>query len=169
MHVIFAAALHDRVPNFHRFAPIHPDLVPQVAGVTGAGDVDGNAGDRASGHAEILETRNLSLSDFREQPAGGRPLESEGRDLFRNVFNLDVHARGVLAKPAQTRVGGGPAVDILLEAGNSAVVDHLSALVAPACVNHLPSNKASRFSAPSLAILNRVDSVALPTWGIKTT
>ena len=69
--------------------------------------------------------------------AGGRPLQRERRDFLGNVFDLDIHAQGVLAEPAQAGVGGGPAVGVFVEARDGAVVDHLALLVAPAAVDHL--------------------------------
>ncbi len=41
-------------------------------------------------------------------------------------------------KPAQVRLGGGPAIAVFVEPRDSAVVHHFALLVAPAAVNDLP-------------------------------
>ena len=64
-------------------------------------------------------------------------MERERRDLLGNVLDLHLHAERVLPEPAQAGVGGGPAVGVLVEAGDRAVVDHLAALVTPAAVDNL--------------------------------
>src|SRR5262249_27730781 len=43
----------------------------------------------------------------------------------------------VLAKPAQAGIGRGPAIFVLFQASDCAVVNHLSLFIAPAAVDHL--------------------------------
>src|SRR5262249_29145424 len=48
-----------------------------------------------------------------------------------------VHSRGILSKPSEARIGGGPAISVLLEPRNSAIVDHFTALITPRRIDHL--------------------------------
>ncbi len=50
---------------------------------------------------------------------------------------MNIHAGGVLCKPPQTRIGSGPAISILLETGNRAVVNHFPTLITPRRIDHL--------------------------------
>ena len=65
----------------------HPDLVAEIAGVAGAGDVDADAGDRAARDAEVLQPVDVGLRDRAQQPRGRRPLQRERRDLLRDVLD----------------------------------------------------------------------------------
>src|SRR5262249_40942285 len=132
------ALFHDRVPYLHGVFPGNPDFVAKVAGVTGAGDVDKDVADFASGHAEIFEVGDVGLGNGFERLAGGRSLQGEGGEFLGDVFDPHVHVQTVLAKPAQAGIGGRPAVLVFFQASDGAVVDHLALLVAPATVNHLP-------------------------------
>src|SRR5262249_47397476 len=87
--------IHERVPDLHGFIPGNPDLVAEVAGVAGAGDVDRHAGDLAAGYAEIFQVGDVSLRDRLKQPARRGSLERQGRSFFRDVFNADVHVEAV--------------------------------------------------------------------------
>src|SRR5581483_129318 len=62
MDVEFSAGLHQRVPNFYSVVPGNPNFITQVAGITGAGDVNRNARDAAAGDAKIFQIGDVSLS-----------------------------------------------------------------------------------------------------------
>ena len=64
-------------------------------------------------------------------------LQRERRDCFRNVFDLHRESSGVLRKPTETGIGGGPAIGIFFKPRNSAVVDYFPTFVAPGRVDHL--------------------------------
>ena len=64
-------------------------------------------------------------------------MQGERRKLFGDVLDLHLESNGVLPEPAQVRIGGGPAVAVLLEAGDSAIIDHLAVLITPAAINDL--------------------------------
>ena len=57
--------------------------------------------------------------------------------MLGNVFDVDVEAEGVLLKPAEAGIGGGPAIFIFAEPGDGAVVDDVAFRVAPAAVDNL--------------------------------
>src|SRR5581483_9927347 len=117
--------------------PGHPDFISQVAGIAGTGNVDRHTGDLAARDPEILEIGDVGLRHGFEQLRGGRALQCERGDFLGNVFDLHVHVQAVLAEPAQAGIGRRPAVDVLLQTRNGAVVDDLAVFIAPAAVNDL--------------------------------
>ena len=131
------ALFHHRVPDFDRVVPRHPYFVAEVAGVSGARDVDENVADLAARHAEIFEIGDVRFRNRFEQLARGRSLQRQCGKLFGNVFDLNVHVQAVLPEPAQAGIGGGPAILVVFEARDGAVVDDFSLLVAPAAINYL--------------------------------
>ena len=64
-------------------------------------------------------------------------MQCEGRDFLGNVFDLHVQVEAVLAEPAQAGIGRRPAIDILFEPRDGAVVDDLALLVAPTAIDDL--------------------------------
>ena len=72
-----------------------------------------------------------------QQAARGGALHSERREVFGNVGNLHVEAESILLEPAETRIGGGPAIVVFGEAGDGAVVDDFAFGIAPAAVDDL--------------------------------
>ncbi len=129
--------LHDRVPDFHRIVPRNPDLIAQIAGVSGARNIHENVADLAAGHAEIFEIGDVGFGDRFEQFARGWPLQSQSGQLLGNVLDLNIHVQAVLPEPAQAGVGSGPAIFVFFQASDGTVVDHVALLVAPAAVNYL--------------------------------
>ena len=131
------AFAREGVPDFDGIFPGNPDLVAEVAGVAGTRDVHGHAGDFAAGDAKIFQVGDVGFGDFLEQRARGRALQGQRRHPLGDIFDIHRHAQGVLAKPAQAGVGGGPAIKIFRQAGDGAIVNHLALLIAPAAVDHL--------------------------------
>ena len=131
------ALVHQLVEHFDGIIPVDPDFVAQVAGVAGARNVHGNAGNFAVGHAEIFERGNVGVRHGVQQFAGGGTLQRESRSFLGNVLNLHIQAKGVLPEPAQAGIGGGPAVVVFAEARDGAVVNDLAVGIAPAAVNDL--------------------------------
>ena len=123
--------------NFNSIIPWHPDFVSQIAGVAGAGDVDGNAGNFAAGDAEIFQIRDIGFGDGLQQLGRRGSLQSERGDFLGNILDLNIHVQAVLAEPAQAGIGGGPAIDVFFETRNGAVVDDLALFIAPAAINDL--------------------------------
>ena len=80
---------------------------------------------------------SASATAFR-QLGRGRTLQRERRNLLRNILDLHVHVQAVLPEPAQARIGGSPAIDVLFQARDRAVVDDLALFIAPAAIDHLP-------------------------------
>ena len=138
VNIELLALFHHRVPDFHRVVPRHPDFIAQIAGVSGARDVHGNAADLAAGHAEIFEIGDVraSATAFSSLPEVG-PCSASAATLFGNVLDLHIHVQAVLPEPAQAGVGGGPAIVVFFQPRDRAVVDDLALLVAPAAINHL--------------------------------
>ena len=92
----------------------------------------------ATGMDVDIEDISESVSALALQgPTSGRLLKRQRRYTFGNIFNLDVHPGCVLCKPAQARIGCGPAIGVFLEPGHRAVVDHFSMLIAPRRVDDL--------------------------------
>jgi len=137
MNVEGFAFFDELVPDFSCIFPGHPNFKTEITGVAGARDVDGNAGDLAARDAEIFEIGYVRVGDGLQELCRSGTLQSEGGDLFGNVFDEDIEGEGVLLKPAEAGVGGGPAIVVFAEASNGAVVDDFSIGVAPAAVNHL--------------------------------
>ena len=79
---------------------------------------------------------SASATLFSSLPEVG-PCTASAATLLGNVLDLDVEADGVLAKPAQIRIGCRPAIAVLLQPGDGAVVDDLAVFIAPAAVDHL--------------------------------
>ena len=132
------ALVCQRVPHLDRVIPRNPDLISQVAGVAGAGDVHRYTCNLATRHAKVSEIRDVTFRHSLQQLAGSWALQRQRRDLLGNVLNLNIHVQAVLPEPTQAGIGGGPAIDVFLEARDRAVVDDLTLLVTPAAVNHLP-------------------------------
>src|ERR1700741_4996644 len=105
MNIKRTAALHQSVPNFDCLIGSDPDFVTEIARVTGARDFDRHASNSAFGHAKIFQVRDVAiLHETLEQTSGSWTLQSKRGNAFGNVFDLDVHAGGVLCKPAQARI-----------------------------------------------------------------
>ena len=143
---------HPRGPHVERLAARHQG-VPHLSPRRPTGSRSRNRGRPCSRSARSRRGRrrscprvtrkylsfSMSASATRFAAAArGRPLEGERRDLLGDVLDLDLHPDRVLAEPAQRRVRGRPAVDVLLEARDGPVVDGLAVLVAPGRVDDLP-------------------------------
>ena len=137
MNIEGFAFFYELVPDFSGIFPGHPNFKAEVAGVARARDIDGHASDLAARDAEIFEVGYVRVGGGLKEFCRGGTLQSESGDLFGNVFDVDVEGKGVLLKPAEAGVGGGPAIVVFAEAGDGAVVDHFAIWVAPAAVNHL--------------------------------
>ena len=137
MDVELATFGHQFVENPEAIIPWHPNFVTQVTGVTGARNINGHAGDFAVSHAEIFQAGNVGIGDGVQQFATGRPLQGERRDLLGDVFDVYVKPEGILLEPAETGIGGGPAIVIFAEPGDGAVVNDFAFLIAPAAIDDL--------------------------------
>ena len=137
MDVELLALVHQRVPDFDRVVPGHPNLISQITGIAGTRDIHRDACNFAVRHAKIFQIRDVRFRNRLQQLARSRPLQRQRGDFLRNVLDLHVHVEAVLTKPAQAGIGSGPAIHVLLQPGDSPVVDDFSLLVAPAAVNHL--------------------------------
>ena len=91
----------------------------------------------AAGLAKIFEIRDVGFGDALQQFSRGWSLQRQRRDLLGDVFNLHVESDGVLPEPAQVGIGRGPAITILFQPGDGAVVNDLAVFIAPAAVDHL--------------------------------
>ena len=129
---------HQRVPDDERIGGVHPDLVTQVAGVPGAGNGHPSAGNRVERHAEVLERVDRLLARVVQDGARLGSLQAERRHLLGDFDDGHVHADCVHVQPAQLRLGGSEAVDLLVDARDRAVVQQLAVVVAPAGVVDLP-------------------------------
>ena len=105
------ALRHERVPDFHRIVPRHPDFVAQVAGVSGARNVHGHAGDLSARHRKYFRLAMSASATAFSSFAEVGPCSASAADLLGNVFDLHIHAQTVLLEPAQARIGGRPAID----------------------------------------------------------
>jgi len=128
---------HEFVPDFHGVVPGHPNFVTEIAGVASARDVNGDAGDFSVRDAKIFEVGDAGVGCGVQKFSGCRTLQRESRELFRDIFELDVEAERVLLKPAEAGIGGGPAIFIFAEARDGAVVDDFAFGIAPAAVDNL--------------------------------
>jgi len=131
------AVLYEGVPNFYGVFPGHPDFEAEVAGVAGAGDVHGNAGYFGVGDAKVLQIRDAGVSYGFKEAAGGGALHGQRGHVFGGVDDFYVETEGVLLEPAETRVGGSPAIVIFAETGDGAVVDDVALGIAPTAVDDL--------------------------------
>src|SRR5262249_28168135 len=95
MNIKEAALGHQFVPDLDGVIPRHPDFKAKVTGVPSAGNIDGHAGDFAASHTKVLQVVDLGVTDAFEQATGRRALQSQCRDLFGNVVDLDVEPDGV--------------------------------------------------------------------------
>ena len=57
--------------------------------------------------------------------------------MLGDVLDLHVEPDRVLPEPSQVRVCSRPAIAVLVQSRNGAVVDDLAFLIAPAAINHL--------------------------------
>ena len=85
----------------------------------------------AARRPKYLRSPKDDLGGRLEHVAAQRPLHGQRGDALAHVLDLDVQSASVHPEPAQRRVGGRPAVALLLEAGDRPVVDHAAVLVAP--------------------------------------
>src|SRR5438105_13287361 len=82
MDVELPTSVHNRVPDFNGVIPWNPDLVPQVARVTGAGDVYKNVTNLAASHSKILEIGDVGFGHRLEQLARSWALQRQGGKLL---------------------------------------------------------------------------------------
>ena len=116
VNVELLALVHQRVPNLHSIGPVNPDFVAQIAGVAGARNVHGHAGDFAASDAKIFQVRNIGFGYGFQQFARGRALQRQRCRFLGDVFDLNIHVQAVLPEPAQAGIGGRPAIGVLAEA-----------------------------------------------------
>src|SRR5579872_856239 len=138
MQIELLALIRQSVPYLNGVIPGHPDFISQVAGIAGARDIDRNPCNFSARHTEIFQIRDVGLGNRFQQLRGGWTLQRESRNLLGDVFDLHIHVQTVLPEPAQARIGGCPAINVLLEMRDRAVIDDLAILVAPAAVDNLP-------------------------------
>ena len=115
-----------------------PQLVPEVARVAGPADVDLDPRDRRGTSPEVAQVGPIPAGRGVEDDAAEGTLQGEGCDRLADLLDLHVESGPVHAKPAQVRVGGGPAIRRRVESRDGPVVDDVAVLVAPACIDDLP-------------------------------
>src|SRR6185436_20572667 len=125
------AGLPERVPHVRGRAGVDPDLVPQVAGVSGPRDVDVDAADLGAALAEVAQVGPVPTAGALEDVARARPLQGDGRELLGHVDDVYVEPGRVQREPPVAGVGRRPEELLLSPAGDGPVVDHLAVLVAP--------------------------------------
>ena len=94
-------------------------------------------------HAEVFQRLDVGL---RRRPQHARrrgTLKRQRRNTFRDILDLDVQPDGVLPKPSQAGIGGGPSIRLLVQPRDRPVIDDLALLVAPGRVPDLPDAHAS--------------------------
>src|SRR6202008_3364577 len=101
---------HELVPDFDGVVPGNPNFVTEVPGVASARNVHGDASDFSVRDAKIFKIGDAGIGSRVKKLARCGALQRESGELFGNVFELDVEAKGVLLKPAKARVGRGPTV-----------------------------------------------------------
>ena len=141
MNVELLAFVHQRVPNFDGIMLVvkrNPNLVAEIARVSGAGNIDRHAGNLAARFAEIFQVGDVRLGDRFQQLRRRGPLQRQSRRLLGDVFDLNIHVQAVLPEPAQARIGCRPAIFVFFEARDRAIVDDLAIFIAPAGIDHLP-------------------------------
>src|SRR5271167_4100300 len=137
MDVETPARSHQRVPHLNRIRPCYPDLVSQIAGIASAGYIHRHTADGAAGLAEVLQVPDFGFGNALQQAARRGPLQRQSRHLLGDVFDLDIESDSILPEPAQVGISSRPAVTVLLQPCDGAVIDDLAFLVAPAAVDHL--------------------------------
>src|SRR3990172_3572557 len=111
-----------RAPAPPRSLGRNPALVAEVAGVAGPRDVDIDAGELRGPAPEVAEIRERFAGRRLEDGPRERPLERDRGDRLALVLDVDIQAAGVHRQPAVLRVRRGPAVLVLREAVDRAVV-----------------------------------------------
>src|ERR1700739_1963834 len=103
-------AADQRVPDRNGPRSRDPQLVPQIAGVSGTRDLDLDTGDAVLHHTEVPEAVDGLLRNGVEHRARQRALQRESRNRIRHLADLDFHAERVLLQPAKTRLARPAAV-----------------------------------------------------------
>jgi hypothetical protein len=85
---------------------------------------------------EIAEIRERFAGRGLEDGPRLRPLEGNGRDLLRDVLDVDVQPRRVHPEPPDLGIRSGPPERPIIQAMHRSVVDDLAVLVAPRGVEH---------------------------------
>ena len=132
--VVGAALLQERVVDGQGVVVADPDLVPEVTGVSRAGDHRVGPRDLALRGPEEPHGVHVGVCDLAQDLAAERALEGQRGQLARGVLDPDVKPAGVPAKPMELRIGRGQAEAILGQARDRPVVEQLAAGVGPARV-----------------------------------
>ena len=122
----------DRVPDPQRRVPRHPDLVAEIAGVTGARHVHRDAGDVAAGGAEILQRRQIGVAHLRAAAAPTSAPAAPARRRFRRCPRSPTFRPDAFS--VSQRRFGSAAVQrnaCSRQPRHRAIVDDLAVLVAP--------------------------------------
>src|SRR3989449_7860082 len=132
--VVSLPLLHHRVPQ--RLGPfaLDPDLVSEVAGVSGPRDLDGNAIELRLDKPEVLQFLNGAIGPLEQDRPGRGPLERERPDVFGYVGHFGVQSHSRVLEPFQIRLRGRHPEGAIPEIPERAVVDRLAAFIAPRCV-----------------------------------
>ena len=140
---------HDRIEHRASVARVAPDLVAQLAGVTGARDHERRAigvAQSAHGEAEPLQLGQRGLvrrrpDDGRKHSAAGRALHCDVVQLVRGIADQHLQAQGfglVLQPDTAEVVTANPAEVVAPQAQQGAVVQHAAMRVAQGGVHDLP-------------------------------
>jgi hypothetical protein len=134
---VIAARSHQRVPHRERAGGRDPQLVAEVARVTGARNLEIHAGNAVVHRAEVPERVHRIARGGVQYGARQRTLQRERAERLGDLLDRHLHAEGIAVQPAQAGLRRRQAVVLLAEPADRAVVDHLAVPVAPARIEHL--------------------------------
>src|SRR5712664_479740 len=129
--VVSLTPLHEHVPQGLGPFALDPDLVSEVAGVSGPRDLDGDAIELRLDESEVLEFLNRAIRTLEQNRSGRGPLKRERPDVFGDVGHFGVQSHARVLKPFQIRLGGRHPEGAVPEIPERAVVDRLAAFIAP--------------------------------------
>src|SRR5208282_3417569 len=96
-----------------------------------------DAADLSAGLAKVLQVFDVGFSDALQQLPRRRSLQRQRGNLFGDVLYLHVKPDCILPEPTQVGVSRSPAIAVIFQPCDGAVVDDLALFVAPAAVDHL--------------------------------
>src|SRR6267378_6516559 len=138
MNIESPAGSHQFIPNSQRLVARHPDFITEIAGVASARNLDGNTSKRSFCHSKVLQASDVRVADQTlKQAPRSRALQRERGYSFRDVFNFDLHAAGILSEPTQAGICRSPAISVFFKTRHSAIIDHFALLVTPRRIDDL--------------------------------
>ena len=98
-NAMLVPCLHEPIPQGLRVGGVGPDLVAEIARISGTGDLDRYTPDLAFGESEEAQVVGHSVRGVMQNPASVGPLERQRCQIVRDVPDPDVHAEGVVLQP----------------------------------------------------------------------